>query len=199
MIYRVAGVLLILALIVGGFLILSTRHERPAEVNLEQARPPEADLKLHSIHYTETDNGRMVWELVADSAQFFKDELSTVLENAKVTFYGAEGQVFTLEAERGTLENTTKNITIRGNVLGTTGVGDTIRTDSLLYLASERMIETGDLVRMTRSGLRVTGKGMECRLKDGTITLLSDVRASLDSPPAQKERGILPMDRGGQN
>jgi len=185
MIYRVVGFLLVFALIGGGLLILFTRPEGPAEVSLEKTQPPKADLKLHTVHYTETDHGRMVWELVADSVQVFIDDLSTVFENTQVTFYGARGQLYKLSAKRGVLENATKNITISGDVLGTTSAGDTIKTDSLHYLAADRVIETDDSVLLTRSGLIVTGVGLECRMQEGTIILLSDVKGSIDSLPVQ--------------
>ena len=183
--FRIAGFLLIITLIGGGFIFHFTRPKGPAEVALQESRPPEAEFQLHTIHYTETDQGRKVWELVADSAQVFREGPSTVLENARVIFYGAEGQVYTLSANQGTLENATKNIMIRGDVLATTSDGDTIRTDSLHYRASEKVIETKDRVRMTRAGLQVTGEGMVCHLQDGTVALLGDVKASIDSPVTQ--------------
>ncbi len=140
--------------------------------------PSSADLSIDKIHYTQTNAEKKAWELIADSAQYFKKKSYTELIKVKATFYDQGGGTITLTGERGTISNDNKDIKITGNVVATSSRGYILRTNSLNYLADQKKIITSDHVEITGEKMRVEGDGLTMDLLKEKLAILKNVKSS---------------------
>lgn len=149
---------------------------------IQEPEPPantkDADMNFQKIHYTSTDeNGVKEWELTALAANYFQAKKLAEFEKVDITFYYKEGQVFTLRSDIGLLNITTRDITLSGNVIGTSNDGYQFRTGSLQYNAEKRQAKTEDKAFLEGPQFSLEGKGMVVDIEREKIFLLNDVQA----------------------
>lgn len=144
-----------------------------------ESLPRNVDLSLQQINYTETREGRRCWTLVADSAAHNVGDGVTRIENIHMTFYDEEMGDVTLAAESGEMKSSSRDVTVRGDVVVKSPQGYALYTEQLQYLETERLIRTDDPVRLVSEKMDVTGVGMRLDVQGRTMTLLSNVEALL--------------------
>ena len=145
-----------------------------------------ADLKLDRVHYTETREGVKEWELEATSAQYFEGESTVLFDKVKATFFGKEGQTYTLVGEKGKFHPQTKDMEIFDGVRLESGDGYQMRTRSLKYQAGKRELSTADPVEIEGPQLRVEGTGLIVHLDIQRLQVLRQVTTTL-TPAEGKE------------
>lgn len=163
-------------------IVVAQNFRGGAPEEILEALPSDVDLSLRQINYTETEEGRPRWTLVADSASHSVEESVTRIENIHMTFYDEEMGDVTLTADSGEMLSDSRNVTVRGNVEVKTPRGYALYTDELRYLEAQRLIRTGKPVRLVSEQMEVTGAGMVLDVQKRTLTLLSDVEALLAAP-----------------
>ena len=146
----------------------------------------QADLKLDRVHYTETREGVKEWELEAASAQYFKGESTVLLDKVKATFFGKEGQTYTLVGKKGKFNPQTKEMELFDGIRLESGDGYQMRTRSLKYQAGKKELSTADAVEIEGPQLRVEGIGLIVEIDRQYLQVLRQVTTTL-SPAKGKE------------
>jgi len=171
------GVAAFFGVIIVLILNLSLPRGRIPESELP-ANAKNADMQFQKIHYTSTnEQGIKEWELTAITANYFRGKKLAEFEKVDVTFYYKQGRVFTLRGDIGRLNMETKDITLTGNVIGTSNDGYRFQTQSLLYNAQKRQAETDDKAILEGPQFNLEGKGMIVDIEKEKVFLLSDVHA----------------------
>lgn len=172
------GILLAGALI---FYIIGTGGHK--EENALKVLSDRVDLQIKDFHYTEVGNPDLTWEIGADTARYIKKDDVTLFENVTVKIVFSNGGVYTLAGKNGSLHTDSKDMDIVGSVVVVSDGGDRFETDSLHYTynGDNATIHTKDAVRMVRPGTELRGIGMNLSLGSRELTLLSGVRATIES------------------
>ena len=178
------AILLTIVLIVGIVLVtlwgnLRERKASEAEEKLPKISTGGADMRLEKIQFVEDKHGQKTWELEAKSVQQYQDQNIMVLEDVKVTFYAKEGQTFLLTGKKGKVYQDSKNVDLVGDVVLTSNDGYKLKTQSIAYRHSEKMVSTSDPVEIEGEQIRLTGKGMLVNIEDKTFKILSQVKTQL--------------------
>jgi LPS export ABC transporter protein LptC len=93
-----------------------------------------ADQVLIGMSHYVTSDGVQRAKVLADTAYFYSNTQSALLETVHITFYGAAGeQTSVLTAKTGTYFWRTGDMEARGNVVVVTTDGRTLRTEALRY------------------------------------------------------------------
>lgn len=139
--------------------------------------------RMQGVHLVEAGADGQLWELWAEEAVAFKDRPVWEVYQTKVVFFGKDGAEFKVTGNVGEIDTSTKNITIRGNVVTHSSNGYTFRTVQVGFNASTRILDTTAEVDMDGpadrqgQGLRLTGQGMVADLKTGLMSIVKNVRA----------------------
>lgn len=167
-------VLSVVGLIVLVFIHYNTR-ELPQEDFVEDEK---VQVRIDTIHYSGTKDGRVEWELDARSASRSREEDLTLFEDVRVTFYAGDGSSYTLTAREGSLRELAGEIGVSGDVVIKSGEGGyVLRTDTLKYLINEKKVSTPDRVVVTSDRLDLEGTGFTGLVESGEFRLLDDVKA----------------------
>jgi len=135
-----------------------------------------ADMRLDKIRFIEDKHGRKTWELEAKTILQYQEQNITVLEDVKATFYTNEGRTFFLTGKRGKVYQDSKNVDLVGDVVLTSSDGYQLKTHSVSYHHSEKIVSTPDPVEIEGEQLRLTGIGMLVNMEDKTFKVLSQAK-----------------------
>ena len=140
-------------------------------------------LKVEDVRYFGTRDGRMEWELEADSATRFKGEDITVFDTVKMIFYPEDGSPYTFTGKKGRYSEKTGEIELSGDVVVVSSEdGYKLKTDVLRYLSDSGKVTTDSPVeiRFEDMGMKITGVGLVIEIKDGRFSVLKDVRTVVE-------------------
>jgi len=102
-----------------------------------------------------TETGRKKWEIQGQTA----DLLGEIIQLSPVTAKSFGRVEADLTAKQGRYHKTTQDIYLKKDVVVTNSDGIRLTTDSLKWVAQQEFGRTWDRVRVTRSGMTVTGLG----------------------------------------
>ena len=130
--------------------------------------PPEAPKEPKAMEYqsnflSEEKNGRVIWDLKAESTTVDMATQGTLFKNPVGHYYQEDGTVLTLTAPSGVYDSATKNVKLFGGVHATTTDGGDLKGEALEWIAGEdRLIAAGKAV-LLRPDLEVRGDKIEAR------------------------------------
>jgi LPS export ABC transporter protein LptC len=122
------------------------------------------DQEVSDFAVTETDEGRPQWKLYARYAATYDARDQVVARQVRVEFFDEQGKhSSTLTAREGDLNQRSRNMTARGNVVLQTTEGTRLSTEELRFLNRENriVVPIDRLVTVTRAGDVLTGYGFE--------------------------------------
>jgi len=138
-----------------------------------------ADLQVKDFHYTEVGDSDVVWEINADTAQYFRSESRAAFKNVRVRLITSDGKIYIMTGDEGRLNTETKDIEVHGNVVVTSDSNDRFESDDISYLYRDKRIFTDSPVAMKNQGIKVKGKGLSISIKEKRLALLSNVKATI--------------------
>jgi len=171
---------LLFAIVITFFLALTVvvylNHTYKSGIKVGKVRISKAEVEIDRVNYTETKNGKTVWRLEAESAKYLRKEKLAIFNDVMVTFYAADGGLYTLKGREGRFWEDIGDIEIRGNVEAITEDGYKLNTDSLRYIASTEVIMTDDAVRLDGPKVSIDGVGLFIYVKKDTLSVPRKVR-----------------------
>ncbi|MBN1883226.1 MAG: LPS export ABC transporter periplasmic protein LptC [Deltaproteobacteria bacterium] len=148
-----------------------------------------ASLEARTITYTESKDGKTLWEIKADEARFYKDEDRSEFDNINVVFFYQDTYELTLSGDRGVLDNESKNISLNDNVTITAWEDYVLTTDTLHFDSTDNEISTDDPIALSGTDISFHGTGLTFDLEEEELFVHEDVvtdlnvkGSSLDSP-----------------
>lgn len=171
------GFLLAIGGVIAYFIVGSANHHlKIGEISFGDS---DADLNIDKVHVVQNIKGVREWELWADSAKVYRQKGLTILKNLKLRFYPKEGEPAHVTAQKGTMQNESRNIRISGDVTILASNGVSIKTDSLYFRSKERRIDSDSRVLMEGARFRLVGTGLQGQTDLGNYKLKEKVSATI--------------------
>ncbi len=135
-------------------------QEKGVTPPVTQTAADSADQILFGLMHYVTEDGVKRSLVEADTAYLFDQTQTAELKKVKVTFYTENGAVSSvLTANEGTYFQQAGGMTARGNVVGTSPDGRTLRTSELRYDANSKKVSTDKAFTFLRNGNQLQGDG----------------------------------------
>jgi LPS export ABC transporter protein LptC len=153
------------------------------------------DQEVSDFVLTETDQGTPVWTLYARHAATYSIRNMVIARSIRVDFYDEDGQrTSELTAKEGEINQRTRDMTARGNVVIQTTEGTRMSSEVLSFDNRRQLIIAPDdqLVRVEREADVLTGYGFNSDPELRHFEFKSDVRARL----RPKSDGLLGPEGG---
>lgn len=183
MIYRVAAVLAVLALIVG-VVFLSGPQREAATPSTAGAPAPNPGYAASGARLVQTGvDGQPLYTLDAAQITQQADQSTVQLEKVQMGFRAANGDRWTAHAQRGELGQSTGIVQLDGSVQvagllpGTQDPAE-ISTEHLAFDTRAQVVTTREPVTLTVSGHELHARGLVAQLKEGRVQLESAVHGS---------------------
>lgn len=168
--YLIIGVLLALAITVAMRSEL-LRKQRGTPLPSPKEIATDALMTLIGVHQTATKEGKVQWELDADSARLETENGRMILTGPKVDFLMEDGSKVHLTALKGVLDTRTNDMAARGQV-HVRNEHYELETEHLKYEHQARVLNS-------KSPVRITGPAFDLRADRMTYNL-EESRAYFD-------------------
>lgn len=154
----------------------STKKEIITEKRSISTQIGKESMRLEKIHLIEEKHGQKTWELEAHQINYYQDQNLFILKDVKVNFYLRNGKTFTLSGKEGKFFQDTKNMELMGDVILSSNEGYRLKTASVFYDHSKKMVSGKDLVEVEDDKIQMKGEGMIIDMESRIFKLLNRVR-----------------------
>jgi LPS export ABC transporter protein LptC len=120
------------------------------------------DQEVRNFVLTETDQGTPEWKLYARYAAMYDARNNIVARGVRVDFFDAQGnKTSELSAREGEIDQQSRDMIARGNVVLQTTDGTRMSTEELRFVNRTQKVRSELAVRVERAGDVLTGVGFE--------------------------------------
>jgi len=172
-------VVVFLSVVVG---VLVHRARIPRALTTEPVASS-ADYRLKQVHLQEQGRDGSRWQLDAEYSETFEEQNKTTMKKVTVKVdQPSKGdqasRSWTVTGDEGDLNQETKNVELRGNVVLISSDGLRLETDRLRWDAEAQRAWTEDPVVIYRAGAVVRGTGFESKVAEEISSIKGRVRAT---------------------
>jgi len=179
--FKVFAVLLVFAaLFYGGYLLL-----RGADLTMPPLFRPVPGTRLimsmEGFRLAQSENGKVSWRVNAQSADLYASK-EAQLQDVEIVFTNPDMKEVALLGEVAVMDTSTGNASIRRvsrEVRMVTSDGYLLTTDSLMWKASERLVQTSDPFKLLGSEIYLEGRGLTANIDLHEIVVNNHVKAVL--------------------
>jgi LPS export ABC transporter protein LptC len=170
------AILVIVAVFVVAVGITLVVRKRTARVESLGPALSSADLRIKDVDLEEVTNG-VRWLLRAEQALMYDQEGRTNLRNLTVRVFQKD-RSWTILGDEGDLDQKTKNVEIRKNVVITSSDGLRMDTSVIHWDADAQRLWTDEPVTLSRDGSVIQGTAFDMTTDDENATVAGRVRAT---------------------
>lgn len=151
---------------------------------------PESALHMKDFRRAKIEDGRKVWELIGDEANYFKEQKEAVIKKPRFYYYGKKGETTETTGEVAHLyfnEKELEKMQLQGRIQ-VTYQGYVLKSDEAIYLPAKEQIVLPSRASMVGDGVELEGSRMEVELGDKKIRLLRNVKTKLEPEKLKQKR-----------
>jgi len=143
---------------------------------------PEAALKMKDFHRAKIEDGRKVWEIFGDEANYLKEQKEAIIKKPRFYFYDKNGETAATTGEVARIflkENELEKMVLQGAVQ-VTFKGYVLTSEEAVYLPAKQQITLPSKATLISSGIELQGLRMEVDLEEKKMRLLRDVKTKVE-------------------
>jgi hypothetical protein len=136
---------------------------------------------MEGFRFAQSDNGRVSWRVNARSANLYANK-EAQLQDIEIVFITPDMKEAALLGEVGVMDTFTGNASVRRvsrEVRVVTSDGYLLTTDSLMWKAGDRLVQTPDLFKLLGSEIYLEGRGLTANVDLRMIVVNNHVKAVL--------------------
>ncbi|HVO94339.1 MAG TPA: LPS export ABC transporter periplasmic protein LptC [Terriglobales bacterium] len=159
---------------------------------------PESQLHMKDFHRSKIEDGRKVWELFGDEAQYFKDQKEAVIKKPRFNYYDKKGEAIETLGEEARVymnDKELEKLVLRGGVQ-VTFQGYVLKSEEANYLPAKDQIVLPSRTKVTGEGLELEGASMEVELEAQKIRLVNNVKTKIEPDKLAKKKTKNPSTMG---
>ncbi len=191
---RIALIVVVLGVLTGiGFLIGRTmvQQQRTSERTADTKLAPDIAQSIRKFHRVKVEEGRTVWDLRADKADFL-DEGRVIVEVPELAFFSEDGQSVKLAGAIGEVlldGQDVGRIDLRGGIEVTVGQYQ-LETPEASWVGSLNTVIAAQGVELRGAGVELSGDTMIVELETRRVLVVGRVRTVITR--AESEEGAAP-------
>jgi len=169
------------------YLVSSSMSARLDPVRLGADLLPQVAQRIQNFRRVKVKDGRTVWEITADDAQYYEDDNQIIVHEPRLTFFlkdgdrpcrvsGAEGRL-SLDGREIDSVRLGGGVSVELDEL-------VLRTDEATYDRERDLITSPGAVTVRSQAVEVRGQGMEISVGPQQLRLLGEVHTTVRSDAA---------------
>jgi LPS export ABC transporter protein LptC len=151
---------------------------------------PESALQIKDFHRSKIENGRKVWELFGEEANYYKDQKEAVIKKPRFYYYDKKGEVAETQGDEAVIylnEKQLDKMELRGDVQ-VSFQGYVLTSEEASYIPAKDQIILPSRTTVVGEGIAVEGSRMEVELEDKKIRLLQSVKTKIEPEKLAKKK-----------
>ena len=151
---------------------------------------PESALHIKDFRRAKMEEGRKVWELFGDEANYFKEQSEAVIKKPRFYYYDKKGQTAETTGEVAHVylnEKELEKMELQGGIQ-LVYQGYVLNSEQAVYLPAKQQIVFPTKTTMVSDGLELEGSSMEVELDDRKMRLLRNVKTKIEPDKLSKKK-----------
>jgi len=143
---------------------------------------PDAALQIKDFHRAKIENGRKVWELFGDEANYLKDKREALIKRPRFLYYDKKDEAAETSAETAHIflnEKELERLELKGGVR-VSMKGYVLTSESADYLPAKEQIFLPTRTQVVGEGISIEGASMEVELEGKKIRMVRDVKTKIE-------------------
>src|SRR3972149_10900799 len=149
---------------------------------------PEAALKLRDFHRAKIEDGRKVWEIFGDEANYLKEQKEAIIKKPRFFYYDKKGETAETTGEVARIflnENELEKLQLQG-AIQLSYQGYILKSEEAIYFPAKQRITLPTQTTIIPNGIELRGSSMEVELEDKKFRLVRDVKTNLKRTRMEK-------------
>src|ERR1043166_7020933 len=142
---------------------------------------PESSLHMRDFRRSKVENGRKVWEITGDEANYYKEQKQAIIKNPKFYYYDKKGKTAETIGKQATIylnDKELEQLQLQGNV-EVNYEGYTLKSEEAIYFPDKQQIILPGKTTIVSDGMAMEGSRMEVELEEKKVRLLRDVKTKI--------------------
>lgn len=143
---------------------------------------PESTLHIKDFHRAKIENGRKVWELFGDEANYLKDKREALIKRPRFLYYDKKDETAETSAETAHIflnEKELERLELKGGVR-VEMKGYVLTSESANYLPAKEQISLPSRTQVIGEGISIEGASMEVELEGKIIRMVREVKTKIE-------------------
>jgi LPS export ABC transporter protein LptC len=152
---------------------------------------PESALQIKDFRRAKIENGRKLWELFGDEANYFKEQKEAVIKKPRFFYYDRKGEATETTGDRARLffnEKELEKMQLEGGIQ-VTFQGYVLKSEEATYFAETGRILLPKRATVAGNGLEVEGSRMEVELEVKKVRLIQNVKTKIEPDKLARKEG----------
>ncbi len=158
---------------------------------------PESALHLKDFHRAKIEDGRKVWEIFGDEANYYKQDKEAVIKKPRFFYYDEKGETTETSGEVARIflsERELEKMQLQGGI-HLSYQGFILNSEEAIYVPAKQRIMLPSKATVVGEGIQLEGASMEVELDDKKIRLLRNVKTKLEPDKLVKRNKKSDMTR----
>jgi LPS export ABC transporter protein LptC len=153
---------------------------------------PESALQIKDFHRSKIENGRKVWELFGEEANYYKEQKEAVIKKPRFYYYDKKGEVAETKGDEAVVylnEKELDKMELRGGV-EVTFQGYVLKSEEANYTPAKDQIVLPTRTTVVGEGISLEGARMEVELEGKKIRMIQAVKTKIEPEKLQKKKNV---------
>jgi LPS export ABC transporter protein LptC len=188
--------LLAVFLALGGvaYKVIETVHQAQQEIMKNPIKAldylPESALHVKDFRRAKVENGRKIWEVMGEEADYFKDEKQAVIKKPRFFYYGENGEAAETSGEVARMflgDKELQKLQLEGGIQ-VTYQNYTLKSEEAVFLPQEQRIVLPKRTTLVGGGFELEGSSMEIELESKKVRLQNNVKTKIEPAKLEKRK-----------
>ena len=151
---------------------------------------PESALHMKDFRRAKIEDGRKVWEILGDEANYYKDQKHVVIKKPRFYYYDKKGETAETTGDVATLlinEKELEQMHLQGNI-EVNYQGYTLKSEEAIYHPDKQQIVLPQRATVVGEGLQMEGSSMQVELDEKKVRLIQNVKTKLEPDKLAKKK-----------
>lgn len=160
---------------------------------------PESALHMRDFHRSKIEDGRKVWEVFGDDANFYKEQKEAVIKKPRFVYYDKKGEAAQAVGNVARLffnEKELQKMEMQGNIEVTYN-GYILKSEEAVYLPEKQRIFLPTKTTIASEGIASEGSSMEVELEDKKVRLLQNVKTKIEPDKLEAKKAKTKASQAG--
>lgn len=153
---------------------------------------PEAALQIKDFHRSKIENGRKVWELFGEEANYYKDRKEAVIKKPRFFYYDKKGEVAATQGDQALVylnEKELERMELKGGI-EVSFQGYVLKSEEANYTPANDQIVLPKRTTVIGEGITLEGARMEVELEEKKIRLIHAVKTKIEPDKLGKKKAV---------
>jgi LPS export ABC transporter protein LptC len=145
---------------------------------------------MKDFHRAKVENGRKIWELFGDEANYYKEQKEAVIKKPRFYYYDRKGEVIETTGDEARIylnEKELERMELHGDIQ-VSFQGYVLKSEQANYLATKDQIELPGRTTVVGDGMELEGSRMEVEMEGKKLRLIRNVKTRLEPEKLAKKK-----------